>query len=270
VQDPGAVLLIAIATVLLCTAVLGLYARRVARVGRPVHDRLGDSPGSVLLPGWIVEAFYWALHAPGRALTGLRVEPDAITYASVALSLASLPLAATGHFVFAALAVAAGGGLDAIDGMVARARGRACPAGAVLDSFVDRIADAAPFAGLVIFYRQSVAAMAVPLAAMTASSLVSYARAKADIYRLAMPNGVMRRHERVVYLVVALLLGPVLPRLPLTGALPCPATLACVAIIAAVGLAASILLIARIRAALVDGDPRARASAPRDQGAGVS
>ncbi|WP_410962049.1 hypothetical protein, partial [Salmonella sp. SAL4359] len=65
----------------------------------------------------------------------------------------------------------------------------ASASGAVLDSFVDRAADAAPFVGLAIFYRGHVATLVIPLAALVASSLVSYARAKADGLGLVLPNG---------------------------------------------------------------------------------
>jgi CDP-diacylglycerol--glycerol-3-phosphate 3-phosphatidyltransferase len=225
--------------------------------------RLGASPGSALIPGWIVEAFYWSFHAPARALVRLGVSADALTYASLGLSLISLPLLATGRFGAGAAVLTVGAVLDALDGMVARARGSASPAGAVLDSFVDRISDAAPLVGLAIFYRGSAAALSVPLSAMVASSLVSYARAKADIYRLSLPNGVMRRHERVAILVAALLLGPLAPRTSVTGGLPCPVTLAGVAMIAAFGLVAGVLLVRRTRAALagVTTAPAARAGA---------
>jgi CDP-diacylglycerol--glycerol-3-phosphate 3-phosphatidyltransferase len=140
--------------------------------------------------------------------------------------------------------------LDALDGMVARSRGGASRAGAVLDSCVDRISDAAPLIGLAVFYRAHPAALAVPLAAMVASSLVSYARAKADIYQLALPDGLMRRHERIAYLTGALIFGPIVPTLGVTGALPFPLTLAGVAWIAGVAWVAGLRLIQRTRAAL--------------------
>lgn len=234
----------------MCTAVLVGYGVRVVRLGRPTMPRLGASPGSALMPGWVVEAFYWSFHAPARVLVRLGVDPDKLTYLSLALSLGSLPLLAAGRFGAGAAVLAVSAVLDALDGMVARARGAASDAGAVLDSCTDRIADAAPFVGLALFYRSSAAALAAPLAAMVASSLVSYARAKADIYRLSLPNGVMRRHERVVILIAALLLGPLWPVAQVTGAIPFPVTLLGVSMIAIVGLAAGILLVRRTRAAL--------------------
>jgi CDP-diacylglycerol--glycerol-3-phosphate 3-phosphatidyltransferase len=243
-------LLLVITALLGCTLVVAMYSLRAARLGRVEHERLGPSPGSALLPGWIVEPFYWALAAPGRALTRLGVEANTITYASLAVSLASLPLVATGRFVPAALLVLAGGALDALDGMVARARGQACSAGAVLDAFVDRLADAAPLAGLVLFFRHDALALSIPLAALVSASLLSYARAKADLYQLKLPNGLMRRHERIVYLAISLLLGQVTPEARLPFGVPCPLTLAGVAIIAAGSFIAACILVARTRAAL--------------------
>ncbi|AUX43197.1 uncharacterized protein SOCE26_046410 [Sorangium cellulosum] len=240
--------------ILICTAVLGAYAVRVARHGRPVMPRLGVSPGSALLPGPVVEAVYWSFHAPARALVRLRVSPDTLTYLSLALSLACAPLLASGRFRTGAALLVAGAVLDALDGMVARAGGRASRAGAVLDSCVDRLSDAAPLIGLALFYRERAAWLAVPLVAMVASSLVSYARAKADIYRISLPNGLMRRHERIAYLVAALVFGPAVPAARWTGALPFPITIAGVAFVACVGLAAGLRLVQRTRASLAAAD----------------
>ncbi|XXX82189.1 CDP-alcohol phosphatidyltransferase family protein [Sorangium sp. So ce134] len=250
---------------------LGAYAVRVARHGRPAMPRLGASPGSALLPGPVVEAFYWSFHAPARALVRLRVSPDTLTYLSLALSLACAPLLAVGRFRTGAALLIAGAVLDALDGMVARGRGNASRAGAVLDSCLDRVSDAAPLIGLAVFYRGHAATLAIPLVAMVASSLVSYARAKADVYGIALPSGLMRRHERLAYLVAALVFGPAVPATPLTGALPFPITLACLALVAGVGLAAGLRLVQRTRAALAAADaealpgPRAAARAERER-----
>ena len=160
------------------------------------------------------------MHAPARLVVRIGLDPDSLTYASVVISLLSIPLLATGHVLLAAAVIVVGAAFDALDGMVARAIDRASAAGAVLDSFVDRLADAAPYIGLALFYRARAETLLVPIAALVASSLVSYARAKADIYRLDLPNGLMRRHERVVYLVMALLVAPVAPRIWITATSP--------------------------------------------------
>ncbi|APR76211.1 CDP-diacylglycerol--glycerol-3-phosphate 3-phosphatidyltransferase [Minicystis rosea] len=254
--------ILSIAALLLFTAIALSYAVRVMRSGRLKHERLGDSPGSALCPAWVVEAFYWALAAAGRALARLGVSPDTLTWLSLAFSLASVPLLAIGHFPEAALCIAAGGGLDAIDGLVARTQGRASPAGAILDAVIDRLSDAAPFVGLSLYYRDRLGTLAVPLAALVASSLVSYVRARTDGLGLVLPNGLMRRHERVSYLVLALLLGPLVPPLAIAPGIPCPATLAGTAFIAIASAIAAILLVTRARAALSETAPQS-AEAPR-------
>ena len=267
---PIGVPLVSIAALLLCTAIVATYAVRVARHGRMRHERLGDAPGSALCPGWLVEAFYWVLAAIGRRLARLGVEPDMLTFLALACSLASLPLLASGRMAEGALCVAAGGVFDALDGLVARAQGRASAAGAVLDAVVDRVADAAPFVGLAVFYRGSAGTLLVPLAALVASSLISYARARAEAQGLALPSGLMRRHERLAYLLLALVLGPLVPPLAAAPSIRCPVTLAGLAFIAAAGFVAAIVLVARARAALAaaparpvppDRPPRARRSA---------
>ncbi len=246
------------ALLLLCTGILLMYGRRIRRFGRARHERLGDTPGSPLLPGWVVEAFYWALQAPGRWIAALGVDPDVVTVLGLLCSVASLPLLATGRLAEGALCVAAGGGFDALDGMVARLRGRASPAGAVLNAVLDRASDSAPLAGLVVLYRGSAALVLVPVAALVASSLVSYARARTDALGLRLPDGLMRRHERVAYLVLALLVAPVAPAAtiaPGVEPLPYPILLLGVAFVAVGGFVGAALLVARARAALSRPEP---------------
>lgn len=239
---------LSIVSLLACTAIVVSYVVRVIRSGRARHERLGARPGSALLPGFVVEAFYWALQVPGRALARLGVAPDVLTVLALVCSLVSLPLIATGRLAEGAIAVAVGGALDALDGLVARLQGSASPAGAVLDQVLDRVADSAPYAGLAVLWRGSAAAMLVPIAAMVASSLVSYARARADALGLVLPSGTMRRHERIAYLMFSLLIGPIMSGG--TAALPYPATLAGVGFIAVASAIAAIVLVDRIRTAV--------------------
>jgi CDP-diacylglycerol--glycerol-3-phosphate 3-phosphatidyltransferase len=141
---------------------------------------------------------------------------------------------------------------------VARASGCDGSAGSMLDAVVDRVADAAPFVGLAIFYRDRTATLVVPLSALVASSLISYARAKAETLGLDLPSGPMRRHERIAYLALGLLLGPLVPAY---RGVACPATLAIVALIALLSLGSSLLLMVRARTALLVID-RARPRPP--------
>ncbi len=255
---------LAVALFLFCTTVLITYGLRVVLRGRARYERVERMAGSRLVPRWAVEAFYWALQAPGRALARTGVDPDVVTYLALAVSLASLPLIAWGRLVEGAVCVAVGGALDVLDGMVARLEGRASAAGAVLDSVTDRLADGAPLVGLALFYRGGQATLLVVLAAMGGSFLLSYARARADLHGLRLADGPMRRHERIVYLVIALLLGPLVPRSPALPGVPCPATLAGIAFIAAGASLGAVLLVARIRAALMAPGAEARPLSPAE------
>ncbi len=219
-------------------SVLAAYAVRAASVGRIENARLADLRGTRLLGRYPIEAFYWAAGAFGRILARLRVPPDALTLVSLGLTVFTLPLAATGHFEAAGVVMLFGAAFDVLDGMVARELGLACDAGEMLDSVVDRYADASCLIGMGLFYRDSALCLGIVFLALMGSTMVSYVRAKAEKFRLALPATVMRRAERVVYLSFALVLGP--------GA----ATLAVVAMVAVLSNFAAVQLLLAARAQL--------------------
>ena len=224
------------------------YAVRTLLVGRRQEEKLQRLGGTLLLGAWLMEAVYWAIRAPGKLFVRLGVKPDALTVTSLVLTLASAPVAATGHFSTAGLLFLIGASFDALDGMVARETGAAKRSGAILDSVLDRYADAAPLIGLTIFYRFSVWQMIIPLAAMLGSELVSYVRAKAEAMRLNLPSTLMRRHERVAYISSALILAPMLtPVLESPFGAVHPGTLTIILIVAAVSNAVAVKLLISAR-----------------------
>jgi CDP-diacylglycerol--glycerol-3-phosphate 3-phosphatidyltransferase len=135
------------------------------------------------------------------------ISPDALTASSLFMSLAAAGCAAYGQFSLAAALVILGGCLDLLDGAVARLTNQASRWGALLDSSVDRIADALPLTGLVLFYANNRVAMAFALMSIVFSFTISYVRARAESLGEALPQTFMRRAERMLLLVVALLLG---------------------------------------------------------------
>ncbi|MET0793557.1 MAG: CDP-alcohol phosphatidyltransferase family protein, partial [Polyangiaceae bacterium] len=120
----------------------------------------------------------------------------------------------------------------------------------VLDAVVDRYADAAPLLGLAIYYRESVPALSLVLAALLGSMLVSYVRAKSEAMSLSLPGGLMRRHERIAYLTVGLLIGPVLHLASVPA--EAPLTLLAVGVVAVVSNVAAVQLTRAARVALVE------------------
>jgi phosphatidylglycerophosphate synthase len=107
----------------------------------------------------------------------------------------------------------------------------------VLDAAVDRYIDFFLVAGLCVHYRGTAWALVLALTALLASFMISYVSAKAEALRLEVPRGSMRRHERLVYLLVgaaaSALLAPVLPWAPgiLGAEYPLVAALAAIAVV---------------------------------------
>lgn len=190
------------------SVVLVAYALRTVAVGRVSDERLARYGGTPFVNLWVMEAFYWLIRGVSRALVRMRVAPDTLTFVALVVSAASLPAAATGHFVIAGLLIVSGAVFDAFDGLVARARGMASDRGALLDSVIDRYADAAPLLGLAIFFRDEALGLAIPILAVLGGQMVSYVRAKAEAMELDLASTIMRRHERVGYLAAGLLLDP--------------------------------------------------------------
>jgi len=239
--------------------VLAAYGVRVAIAGRALDPRVQRVQSTVFLGRFPIEAFHWMLRGVGHSVSRAGISPDTLTLISLVISGAALPLAALGMLPAAGASLLFGAAFDALDGIVARERGLASDAGEVLDAVVDRYADAAPLMGLAVYYRASVPALLLVLFALLGSMLVSYVRARSEGLGLSLPGGLMRRHERIAYLTVGLLLGPVLQlsSIPLAA----PLTLLAVAVVAVVSNLAAVQLTRAARSALFElgRGPRGRA-----------
>jgi CDP-diacylglycerol--glycerol-3-phosphate 3-phosphatidyltransferase len=142
----------------------------------------------------------------GRALRRTGLSPDHMTAAGVLLSLPAAWAIATGRLVLGLVLLISSALPDLFDGSLAKARGQASRRGAFFDSVGDRVSDSAVLAGMA-WYAQSRFgghAALVPLAALAASQLVSYVRAKAEALGIEAKGGVMERGERIVALCFAL------------------------------------------------------------------
>jgi CDP-diacylglycerol--glycerol-3-phosphate 3-phosphatidyltransferase len=142
----------------------------------------------------------------GAALARTPVTPNAITVTgTVGVLVGSLWLFPTGH-LFAGTMVCTGFVLaDMLDGALARVKGTTGAWGAFLDSTLDRVGDAAVFAGLAAWLvraRQDGLA-AVALFCLVAGALVSYAKARAEGLGMRCEVGVAGRPERMLISLVA-------------------------------------------------------------------
>lgn len=97
-------------------------------------------------PGGFVGGWLKAAAAVARPLAKAGISPNMVTVAALVMALAAVPLAAVDGWVgpaAACLAVTLSGLLDSLDGAVAVQAGRTTKVGFLLDSALDRIADAA-------------------------------------------------------------------------------------------------------------------------------
>ncbi len=95
----------------------------------------------------------------------------------------------------------ASGFCDALDGVIARIYQQTSVFGGFLDSLLDRYADAAVYAGLII---GELCSPVWGLAALVGSMMVSYSRARAEAAEIKMESiGVAERAERMLILSVA-------------------------------------------------------------------
>jgi phosphatidylglycerophosphate synthase len=191
--------------------VAALYMGRIVIHGRRNFARVDKTGGTALLGKRVMEGGYWVLEPLGTACVRLGITPNMVSWASLVLGGVSGVLIVLGHFGFAAIVGAVSALLDTVDGMVARATGNFSDAGEVLDATVDLYTQAFMLGALTLFYRDVPVVALLVLAAFTGSFMVTYASAKAEAMQASIPSGVMRRHERAVYLLLGLGFAPLTP-----------------------------------------------------------
>jgi len=140
--------------------------------------------------------------------------PNTLTVAGFGISVGAAVAAGAGAWTAAGLLVIFGGFFDLFDGALARATNRVSRLGAFLDSVFDRAGEAVLYLGIAI---GSLAAgfqlgAILAAAAMAASFMVSYARAKSESLGFTpgtrMANvGVAPREVRLVILTIGLIVA---------------------------------------------------------------
>jgi CDP-diacylglycerol---glycerol-3-phosphate 3-phosphatidyltransferase len=143
------------------------------------------------------------------------VTPNALSVAGVALCVAGAVVVYFEYksewlFLAGAALFVLGSVLDILDGALARSRGTGTPFGAFMDSTVDRVGEGFMLGAvaLVLMREGSVWGVALAIAAIGGSFLVSYTRAKAESMGLRGDVGIGSRAERVVVITSGLVLAP--------------------------------------------------------------
>ena len=154
--------------------------------------------------------FSYVINPTARFLLRLGVTPNAVTIAGTVGVLIGSYLGALGHLFWGTWVVTASALTDVLDGTMARMRGGSGRFGALLDSSMDRIADAAVF-GAVTFYLANrgnpYGGMVAALICLAAGQVVSYVKARAQSLNLDADVGIAERLERLIIVGIGGLLG---------------------------------------------------------------
>ena len=200
-------ILVVIALVIVWVAAYGI---RVAVKGRYQPERVKKEPGSLFAGRFVIECAYWAFDPLEKAALRAGITPNQLTATSLVASVGAAFAFATGRFALGGWLVIACAVFDALDGMVARARGTASDAGELIDAAVDRYAEIATFAGIAAYYRSYPLGFWLALLSLGGALLVSYARAKGEISGIDARMGSMNRGERALYVGAAGVFAPTL------------------------------------------------------------
>jgi CDP-diacylglycerol--glycerol-3-phosphate 3-phosphatidyltransferase len=148
----------------------------------------------------------------GRRLAQLGVSANQITVVGVVLAALTGVAIGLGHLWTGVGLVTVGGLMDTLDGAVAKASGSSSRRGAFLDSVSDRVADAFIFGGvgwyLAVGHNPQLALL--PFAILAVGNVISYERAKAELFGWEAKGGLMERAERLIFLGIALAFNVVL------------------------------------------------------------
>jgi len=168
-----------------------------------------------VIPQFVKDGFVRLLGPLARLLITSGVHPNTITTVGTLVVVGSGVAFGTGAVRLGGSLLLISGILDLLDGQVARLGDKITAFGAFYDSTLDRVGEAAVFAGLIFYFSNGplpadmkARALAAGLVALVASLLVSYTRARAEALGVENKVGIAPRAERILLLgVPAVVLG---------------------------------------------------------------
>lgn len=178
------------------------YSLRVVLKGSARYDRVDRQGPGVLLGTSLMQMGYWGMQPLGRFFAYCRISANQLSWMSLLLGCVAAVCFALGRFGLASVFSALAALLDGLDGMVARMTQTVSSSGGLLDSVLDRYVEFLMFGGLFLYYRERPVLQALCFLALLGSFMVSYSTAKAEIQKISLPPGGMRRPERMVYLLL--------------------------------------------------------------------
>lgn len=151
--------------------------------------------------------FKGLLDPAGAFLNKLGITPNTMTLLGLAGHIGAAVLLAFGEIQWGGLVVLLMAPFDALDGTMARLRGKTSRFGGFLDSVVDRYAELILIGGLLVFYIQQANGLAIALAYVAAvgSTMVSYSKARGESLGFKVNVGLLTRVERYLVIIPCLL-----------------------------------------------------------------
>jgi CDP-diacylglycerol--glycerol-3-phosphate 3-phosphatidyltransferase len=153
----------------------------------------------------------YVVNPAARALLRAGVTPNAVTVAgTVGVLVGALGFGARGELFWGTVIVTAFALTDVLDGTMARMGPPAGKFGALLDSSMDRIADAAVFGAVAYFLAgegDPYGGMVAALICLASGQVVSYVKARAQSLGLDADVGIAERLERLLLVGIGGLLG---------------------------------------------------------------
>ena len=153
-------------------------------------------------------ALFTRIFSPVAAFLVRRgVSPDVVTLiGTLGVVVGALSFFPRGEFFWGTLFITAFVFSDLVDGTMARMSERSSPWGAWLDSTLDRVGDAAVFAGIALWFAGRGADMlllSLCLYCLSSGAVVSYAKARAEGLGMTADVGITERADRLVVVLVA-------------------------------------------------------------------
>ena len=139
-----------------------------------------------------------------RGLLKAGITPNLMSaFGGVGSSLAAVLLFGSGHFFAAAVVTTALVLFDLLDGTMARLSNTTSRWGAMLDSTLDRISDAAILGSIAYWLSKSHdRVLPLVLALLILGSLISYIKARAEALDIACNGGIAERTERLIIVLL--------------------------------------------------------------------
>jgi CDP-diacylglycerol--glycerol-3-phosphate 3-phosphatidyltransferase len=155
---------------------------------------------------WLGRWMYWYQQPVVRAMDAAGFTANGVTFLGLGLTSVAAAFAGYGHIGLAGIVLVLANWCDLLDGELARRQNSVHPAGAFLDSNLDRLSEVILFGGLAAGL-PGTSGRFWAFAALSTSLLVSYARARGEGLGVECPKGGFERPHRMLVLMFTLLGG---------------------------------------------------------------